>query len=70
MSFFIPFLPSGAGQGLSPRTREPAAPQGQVLVFWECYRPHKVHVRMLEAVPNPDWVARPGWFARSHEAGR
>jgi len=25
---------------------------------------------MLEAVPNPDWVARPGSFARSHEAGR
>lgn len=55
---------------MRPRTREPAAPQGEVLVFWECYRPHEVHVRMLEAVPNPDWVARPGSFARSHEAGR
>ena len=55
---------------MRPRTREPAAPQGEVLVFWECYRPHEVHVRMLEAVPNPDWVARPGSFARSHEARR
>ena len=25
---------------------------------------------MYEAVPNPNWVARPGAFARSHEAGR
>lgn len=41
-----------------------------VLVFWDCYRPHDVQVRMWEAVPNPDWVARPGPYARSHEAGR
>lgn len=40
------------------------------LVFWDCYRPHDVQVRMWEAVPNPDWVARPGLYARSHEAGR
>ena len=43
---------------------------GEVLVFWDCYRPHDVQVRMFEAVPNPNWVARPGAFARSHEAGR
>ena len=43
---------------------------GEVLVFWDCYRPHDVQVRMYEAVPNPNWVARPGAFARSHEAGR
>ena len=43
---------------------------GEVLVFWDCYRPHAVQVRMFEAVPNPNWVARPGAFARSHEAGR
>ncbi len=42
----------------------------KVLVFWDCYRPHDVQVRMWEAVPNPDWVARPGPYARSHEAGR
>jgi D-alanyl-D-alanine dipeptidase len=42
----------------------------RVLVFWDCYRPHDVQVRMFEAVPNPDWVARPGRFARSHETGR
>jgi len=47
-----------------------ALPQGEVLVFWDCYRPHDVQVRMFEAVPNPDWVARPGPYARSHETGR
>lgn len=40
------------------------------LVFWDCYRPHDVQVRMFEAVPDPNWVARPGPYARSHEAGR
>src|SRR5262249_48146683 len=45
-------------------------PQDEVLVFWDCYRPHDVQVRMWEAVPNPAWVARPGPYARSHEAGR
>lgn len=40
------------------------------LVFWDCYRPHEVQVRMFEAVPDPNWVARPGTSARSHEAGR
>jgi D-alanyl-D-alanine dipeptidase len=45
-------------------------PQGDVLVFWDCYRPHDVQVRMFQLVPNPDWVARPGPYARSHEAGR
>jgi D-alanyl-D-alanine dipeptidase len=44
--------------------------QGEVLVFWDCYRPHDVQVRMFQVVPNPAWVARPGPFARSHEAGR
>ncbi|BBX94896.1 D-alanyl-D-alanine dipeptidase [Mycobacterium lacus] len=45
-------------------------PQGHVLVFWDCYRPHDVQVRMFNAVPNPAWVARPGPYATSHEAGR
>ncbi|OFB42725.1 D-alanyl-D-alanine dipeptidase [Mycolicibacterium sp. (ex Dasyatis americana)] len=40
------------------------------LVFWDCYRPHEVQVRMFEVVSNPNWVARPGPYARSHEAGR
>jgi D-alanyl-D-alanine dipeptidase len=44
--------------------------QGAVLVFWDCYRPHDVQVRMFDAVPNPAWVAKPGPYARSHEAGR
>jgi zinc D-Ala-D-Ala dipeptidase len=44
-------------------------PGGDVLVFWDCYRPHDVQVRMFEAVSDPDWVARPGAYARSHEAG-
>src|SRR5206468_10131404 len=43
---------------------------GVVLVFWDCYRPHPVQVRMFQIVPNPDWVARPGPAARSHEAAR
>jgi D-alanyl-D-alanine dipeptidase len=43
---------------------------GDVLVFWDCYRPHPVQVRMFQIVPDPDWVARPGPYARSHEAAR
>jgi D-alanyl-D-alanine dipeptidase len=43
---------------------------GDVLVFWDCYRPHAVQVRMFEVVPNPDWVARPGPYATSHESAR
>ena len=42
--------------------------QGAVLVFWDCYRPHDVQVRMFDVVPNPAWVAKPGPYARSHEA--
>jgi len=42
----------------------------QRLVFWDCYRPHDVQVRMWQAVPNPTWVAKPGPYARSHESGR
>lgn len=44
--------------------------RGANLVFWDCYRPHEVQVRMFEAVPNPAWVAKPGQYARSHESGR
>jgi D-alanyl-D-alanine dipeptidase len=45
-------------------------PTGEVLVFWDCYRPHDVQVRMYQAVPNPNWVAKPGDYSRNHEAGR
>ncbi|ORV93755.1 D-alanyl-D-alanine dipeptidase [Mycobacterium interjectum] len=44
--------------------------QGHVLVFWDCYRPHDVQVKLFNAVPNPAWVARPGQYAHSHESGR
>lgn len=43
---------------------------GYLLVFWDCYRPHAVQVHMFQVVPNPDWVARPGLYATSHEAAR
>jgi zinc D-Ala-D-Ala dipeptidase len=43
---------------------------GNVLVFWDCYRPHDVQVKMFGIVPNPAWVAKPGNYAKSHEAGR
>jgi zinc D-Ala-D-Ala dipeptidase len=49
---------------------EALRPEGEVLVFWDCYRPHSVQLTMFEAVPDPDWVARPGPYSRSHEAGR
>ncbi len=60
-------------QSMAPGLAAAAAalrPQGHVLVFWDCYRPHDVQVRMFNVVPNPAWVARPGQYARSHEAGR
>jgi D-alanyl-D-alanine dipeptidase len=44
--------------------------QGLLIVFWDCYRPHAVQIRMFQAVPNPNWVARPTAYARSHESGR
>ncbi len=44
--------------------------QGNTLAFWDCYRPHDVQVRMFQEVPNPNWVARPSDYARSHESGR
>ncbi len=44
--------------------------QGYLLVFWDCYRPHASQVRMYHVVPDPDWVARPGPYAYSHEAAR
>jgi D-alanyl-D-alanine dipeptidase len=43
---------------------------GDVLVFWDCYRPHPAQVHMFQIVSDPNWVARPGPYATSHEAGR
>jgi D-alanyl-D-alanine dipeptidase len=43
---------------------------GYLVVFWDCYRPHAVQVRMFEIGPDSNWVARPGPYATSHEAGR
>jgi len=43
---------------------------GERLKFWDCYRPHEVQIRMFQAVPDPNWVAKPTDHARSHEAGR
>lgn len=42
---------------------------GDVLVFWDCYRPHDVQVRMYDTVSEPGWVSKPGPYAHSHEAG-
>jgi len=42
--------------------------EGDVLVFWDCYRPHDVQIRMYDAVSEPGWVAKPGPYAHSHEA--
>jgi D-alanyl-D-alanine dipeptidase len=50
-------------------TADTLRPGGDVLVFWDCYRPHDVQVQMYDAVPEPGWVARPGPYAHSHEAG-
>jgi len=60
-------------QSMAPGLGAAAAalrPQGHALVFWDCYRPHDVQVKMFNAVPNPAWVARPGPYAHSHESGR
>jgi zinc D-Ala-D-Ala dipeptidase len=73
----VPMYPAGArclvhdsmAAGLAAAA-EALRPGGEVLVFWDCYRPHEVQERMFEAVPDPDWVARPGPYSRSHEAGR
>ena len=73
----VPLYPAGARclvhESLAPGLTTAAATlraQGATLVFWDCYRPHEVQVRMFEAVPNPAWVAKPGAYARSHESGR
>jgi D-alanyl-D-alanine dipeptidase len=73
----VPLYPADARclvhESLAPGLAAAAAvlrAQGDVLVFWDCYRPHDVQVTMFNAVPDPSWVARPGPYARSHESGR
>ncbi|MCV7176351.1 M15 family metallopeptidase [Mycolicibacterium sphagni] len=73
----VPLYPADARclvhESMAPglaKAAETLRAQGGVLVFWDCYRPHDVQVRMFDAVPNPAWVAKPGPFSRSHEAGR
>ena len=73
----VPLYPADARclvhESMAPglaKAAEKLRAQGDVLVFWDCYRPHDVQVRMFDAVPNPAWVAKPGPYARSHEAGR
>ena len=73
----IPLYPADARclvhESLAPGLATAAAAlrrQGYRLVFWDCYRPHDVQVRMFEAVPDPAWVAQPSAYARSHESGR
>ena len=72
----VPMYPAGArclvdeamAAGLAAAA-DALRPGGDVLVFWDCYRPHDVQVRMYEAVSDSGWVSRPGPYARSHEAG-
>lgn len=73
----VPLYPADARclvhESLGPGLTAAAAAlrgQGYALVFWDCYRPHEVQVRMFNAVPDPAWVAKPGPYARSHEAAR
>ncbi|WP_396926932.1 M15 family metallopeptidase [Mycolicibacterium sp.] len=73
----VPLYPADARclvhESMAPglaKAAESLRAQGDVLVFWDCYRPHDVQIRMFQAVPNPAWVAKPGPYARSHEAGR
>jgi zinc D-Ala-D-Ala dipeptidase len=73
----VPMYPADARclvhESMAPGLAAAAAvlrPKGERLVFWDCYRPHDVQVRMFEAVPDPNWVARPGPYSRSHEAGQ
>jgi len=73
----VPLYPASARclvhESLTPGLATAAAAlrtDGLTLVFWDCYRPHSVQVRMFQAVPDPAWVAQPGPYSRSHETGR
>jgi D-alanyl-D-alanine dipeptidase len=72
-----PLYPAGARclvhESLAPGLAEAAdvfRSRGARLVFWDCYRPQAVQVELFSDTPDPNWVARPGTTARSHESGR
>lgn len=73
----VPLYPAGArclvheslADGLTTAAARLRA-DGLMLVFWDCYRPHDVQVRMFDVVSNPAWVAEPGPYSKSHESGR
>ena len=72
-----PLYPAGARclihESLAPglaKAADALRAQGETLVFWDCYRPHSVQVRMFDVVSDPNWVAKPGPYSRSHESGR
>jgi D-alanyl-D-alanine dipeptidase len=72
----VPLYPPGARCLVAPsmaaglaKAADAVRPNGDVLVFWDCYRPHDVQVEMFEAVPDRNWVAQPGRYAHSHETG-
>lgn len=68
---YPPGAPCLVHESMAPGLAAAAAKlRPQTLVFWDCYRPHEVQVKMFEVVANPNWVARPSAYARSHEAGR
>ncbi|MBX8688703.1 M15 family metallopeptidase [Mycobacterium sp. 20091114027_K0903767] len=68
---YPPGAPCLVHESMAPGLAAAAAKlRPQTLVFWDCYRPHEVQVKMFEVVSNPNWVARPSAYARSHEAGR
>ncbi len=73
----VPMYPAGARclvhESMAPGLKVAAdrlRRQGYLVVFWDCYRPHAVQTRMFDVVSDPQWVARPGPYATSHEAGR
>lgn len=73
----MPMYPAGARclvhESMAPGLKVAAdrlRREGFVVVFWDCYRPHEVQARMFDVVSDPQWVARPGPYATSHEAGR
>ena len=73
----VPLYPADArclvheslGPGLAAAGAAPAS-AGLYARVLGLLSPHDVQVRMFNAVPDPAWVAKPGPYSRSHEAGR
>ena len=72
----VPMYPAGArclvdeamAAGLAAAA-DALRPGGDVLVFWDCYRPHDVQVRMYRGGVGLRLGLPAGPYARSHEAG-